>query len=88
MSSGVDLFGVLSFDESIGVQLIALNRLTPPGYNFKSLKDITPFLEPTAAGISSLWARTTALKYGCVVTVGYPEKVDITATWPWLVLSL
>jgi protein N-terminal amidase len=54
----------------------------PTGYNFKSLKEITPYLEPTTAGITSLWARTTALKYECVVTVGYPEKVDITAHWP------
>jgi protein N-terminal amidase len=22
------------------------------------------------------------LKYGCVVTVGYPEKVDLTPKWP------
>jgi len=57
-------------------------KLTETGYNFKSLKDISPYLEPTAAGISSLWARTTALKYDCVVTVGYPEKVDITPKWP------
>jgi predicted amidohydrolase len=46
------------------------------GYNFKSLEDISPFLEPTASGISSLWARTTALKYDCTVAVGYPEKVE------------
>ncbi|PVH78587.1 carbon-nitrogen hydrolase [Cadophora sp. DSE1049] len=41
-----------------------------------------PYLEPTTAGITSLWARTTALKYDCVVTAGYPEKVDITPKWP------
>ena len=52
------------------------------GYNFRSLQHISPFLEPTAAGITSLWARTTALKYNCVVTVGYPEKVDVTPKWP------
>jgi len=52
------------------------------GYNFKSLQHITPFLEPTTSGISSLWARTTALKYNCVVIVGYPEKVDISWKWP------
>ncbi|PQE30731.1 hypothetical protein CJF32_00005908 [Rutstroemia sp. NJR-2017a WRK4] len=37
---------------------------------------ITPYLEPTTSGITSLWARTTALKHNCIVTVGYPEKVD------------
>ena len=44
------------------------------GYNFKSLQHVMPFLEPSGSGISSLWARTTALKYDCVVAVGYPEK--------------
>jgi protein N-terminal amidase len=29
-----------------------------------------------------LWARATALKHECVVTVGYPEKVDIRDKWP------
>ena len=52
------------------------------GYNFRSLQDISPFLEPTGSGISALWARTTALRYDCAVIVGYPEKVDITAKWP------
>ncbi|KAF9775852.1 hypothetical protein IL306_006012 [Fusarium sp. DS 682] len=52
------------------------------GYNFKSLQDITPFLEPSGSGITSLWARITALKYNCVVAVGYPEKVDISSKWP------
>lgn len=52
------------------------------GYNFRSLQHITPYLEPTTAGITSLWARTTALKYNCVVTAGYPEKVDVAPKWP------
>jgi protein N-terminal amidase len=26
-----------------------------------------------------LWARATALKHECVVTVGYPEKVDMAS---------
>lgn len=55
---------------------------THTGYNFRSLQHISPYLEPTTAGISSLWARTTALKHNCVVTVGYPEKVDVTPRWP------
>lgn len=52
------------------------------GYNFRTLQHISPFLEPTVAGISSLWARTTALKYNCVVIVGYPEKTDISSKLP------
>ena len=54
----------------------------PLGYNFKSLRDISPYLEPPGSGISSLWARTTALRHDCVVVVGYPEKVDVTVQWP------
>lgn len=46
------------------------------------MREISPFLEPTGAGISSLWARTTALKHDCAVVVGYPEQVDVSAKWP------
>lgn len=53
-----------------------------PGYNFKSLSHISPFLEPQGSGISALWARTTALKYNTNVMVGYPERVDVSAKWP------
>lgn len=52
------------------------------GYDFKSLREIAPFLEPSGSGISSLWARTTALRYNTTVVVGYPEKVDVTPSWP------
>lgn len=44
------------------------------GYNFKSKQEIAPFLELAGLGVSSLWARTTALKYDCTVAVGYPER--------------
>lgn len=54
----------------------------PLGCHFKSLQDIYPHLEPTGSGISSLWARTIALKYGCSVVLGYPEKVDVSSKWP------
>jgi len=52
------------------------------GYKFKSLHQIHPFLEPSGSGISSLWARTTALKFNTKVIVGYPEKVDVREKWP------
>ena len=29
-----------------------------------------------------MWARTTALKYGCNVLVGYPETADVSYKWP------
>lgn len=48
------------------------------GYNFKSVNAIEPYLEPTSSGVSSQWARTTALKYGCTVAVGYPERADVS----------
>ena len=52
------------------------------GYNFKSLQEISPFLEPQGSGITALWAQTLALKLNCVVTIGYPEKEDIEEKWP------
>lgn len=48
----------------------------PIGYNFESRSHISPFLEHAGSGISSLWARTHALKLDCNVVVGYPEKED------------
>lgn len=52
------------------------------GYNFESMNQIFPYLEPTSSAVSSLWARAKALRYECHVSVGYPEKVDPKATWP------
>lgn len=60
---------------------VKLMRLSTGG-QFTSLQDIYPHLEPTGSGITSLWARTIALKYGCTVVVGYPEKVDVSSKWP------
>ncbi|KAH6715418.1 carbon-nitrogen hydrolase [Leptodontidium sp. MPI-SDFR-AT-0119] len=73
---------VLSRSNPQNLDLLVLPELAFTGYNFKSLQHISPYLEPTTAGITSLWARTTALKYDCVVTAGYPEKVDISPRWP------
>ncbi|KAI1745914.1 carbon-nitrogen hydrolase [Xylaria scruposa] len=64
------------------LDLLVLPELAFTGYNFKSLQQISPFLESRGSGISALWARTTALKLNCVVTVGYPEKVDVKSKWP------
>ncbi|KAG4433118.1 hypothetical protein IFR05_011413 [Cadophora sp. M221] len=73
---------VLSRANPQNLDLLVLPELAFTGYNFQSLAQISPFLEPTTAGITSLWARTTALKYNCVVTAGYPEKVDLSPMWP------
>ncbi|RKU45140.1 Carbon-nitrogen hydrolase [Coniochaeta pulveracea] len=64
------------------LDLIVLPEMAFSGYNFKTLHQIHPFLEPSGSGISSLWARTTALKFNTKVLVGYPEKVDISKNWP------
>lgn len=52
------------------------------GYNFTSLSHITPFLEYAETGISSLWARSRALKHNCHVVAGFPEQVDVSDRWP------
>ncbi|CAK7243044.1 MAG: hypothetical protein STHCBS139747_004552 [Sporothrix thermara] len=64
------------------LDLLVLPELAFTGYNFRSLAEISPYLEPSGSGISALWARTTALKYNCDVVVGYPEKVDLAENWP------
>ncbi|KKA25967.1 hypothetical protein TD95_002172 [Thielaviopsis punctulata] len=64
------------------LDLLVLPELAFCGHGFNSLNDIYPFLEPSASGITSLWARTTALKYNCSVVVGYAEKVDVRHKWP------
>ncbi|KEY69743.1 hypothetical protein S7711_03724 [Stachybotrys chartarum IBT 7711] len=73
---------VLSRHEPEDLDLLVLPELAFTGYNFKSLQEISPFLEPSGSGISSLWSRTTALKYDCTVITGYPEKVDPSIKWP------
>ncbi|KAJ8131047.1 hypothetical protein O1611_g2578 [Lasiodiplodia mahajangana] len=73
---------VLSKANPENLDLLVLPELAFTGYNFKSLREISPFLEPKGSGISALWARTVALKLNCLVTVGYPEKVDIKPKWP------
>ncbi|KAJ4388951.1 hypothetical protein N0V93_006413 [Gnomoniopsis smithogilvyi] len=69
-------------DDLENLDLLVLPELAFTGYNFKSLNQISPFLEPQGSGISALWARTTALKYNTNVVVGYPERVDVTPKWP------
>ncbi|KAI0868892.1 hypothetical protein GGS24DRAFT_506309 [Hypoxylon argillaceum] len=73
---------VLSKANPENLDLLVLPELAFTGYNFKTLREISPFLEPKGSGISALWARTVALKLNCLVTVGYPEKVDVKPKWP------
>lgn len=73
---------VLSKANPEDLDILVLPEMAFSGYNFKSLQDISPFLEPSGSGITSLWARTMALKYNCTVLAGYPEKVDVSPNWP------
>ncbi|RAL62341.1 hypothetical protein DID88_004907 [Monilinia fructigena] len=58
------------------IDLLVLPEMAFSGYNFSSLEHITPYLEPTSSGKTFFWARTIALKHNCIVTAGYPEKVN------------
>lgn len=60
---------------------LVLPELAFSGYNFQSLEEIKPFLEPTTSGISTQWAQQVAKHYNCHVTVGYAE-VTIPDTNP------
>ncbi|KAF2676700.1 N-terminal asparagine amidohydrolase-like protein [Lentithecium fluviatile CBS 122367] len=68
-------------DTRIPVDLdwLILPEMAFSGYNFHSLEEIQPYLEPTTAGITTRWAIQVAQHYNCTVTVGYPE---ITTTEP------
>jgi protein N-terminal amidase len=52
---------------------LILPELAFTGYNFHSLEEIRPFLEPTTSGVSTRWAQEVARHYVCHVTIGYPE---------------
>ncbi|KAG5971060.1 hypothetical protein E4U55_001340 [Claviceps digitariae] len=64
------------------LDLLVLPELAFSGYNFSSLRHISPCLEYIGSGISSLWAKNIALQHDCIAVVGYPEKVDLTDSWP------
>ncbi|KAF8443500.1 carbon-nitrogen hydrolase [Terfezia claveryi] len=61
------------------LDLLVLPEMAFSGYNFRSLQEISFHLEPTAAGPSTVWARSVARRLRCFVCVGYPE---CTATSP------
>lgn len=56
--------------------------INPTGYNFPNLAAIKPYLEPTAGGATASWARTTAARLQCMVSVGYPEVYSATEHEP------
>ncbi|KKY35549.1 putative carbon-nitrogen family protein [Diaporthe ampelina] len=69
-------------DDLDSLDLLVVPEMAFSGYNFTSLSHISPFLEHAGTGISSLWARSRALKHNCHVVVGFPEQVDVSDRWP------
>ncbi|KAJ0116272.1 hypothetical protein J7T55_005218 [Diaporthe amygdali] len=69
-------------DDLDSLDLLVVPEMAFSGYNFTSLSQIIPFLEYAGTGISSLWARSRALKHNCHVVVGFPEQVDVSDKWP------
>lgn len=61
---------------------LVLPELAFTGYNFHSLEEIRPYLEPTTAGVSTQWAIAVSTHYKCHVTVGYPEVTAATPSKP------
>ena len=53
---------------------LLLPELAFSGYNFQTVEEIAPFLEPRGTGPSSQWARLIAMNKKWYVTVGYPES--------------
>lgn len=64
---------VLARDMVPGIDWIILPEMAFSGYSFSDKVHIEPFLEPTAQGITTEWAKQTAKRYSCAVSVGYPE---------------
>ncbi|KAI5806481.1 carbon-nitrogen hydrolase [Peziza echinospora] len=64
---------IISRAEPMDLDLLVLPEMAFSGYNFKSLQEIGFHLEPTAAGPSTVWARSIARRLRCFVSVGYPE---------------
>lgn len=61
------------------LDILVLPELAFSGYNHPSLSAIRPYLEPTASGPSTIWAKQTARSLNCIVAVGYPERAVAAA---------
>lgn len=62
-----------SLTSLVKIDLLVLPELALSGYNFPSLAAILPYLEPTCSGPSTAWAKATAARFKCIVSIGYPE---------------
>ncbi|SCV74034.1 BQ2448_6466 [Microbotryum intermedium] len=56
------------------LDLLVLPEMALTGYCFDSRSDIEPFLEFPDAGPTFRWASSTAIRLGCYVLVGVPER--------------
>lgn len=70
---------ILAVSRLEAVDLLVLPELAFTGYNH-TLASIASLLEPTAKGVSTEWAISTAAKYDCLVTIGYPERCTDNCT--------
>lgn len=55
------------------IDLLVLPELSLTGYNFRSPKEIEPFLENSTAGPSASLAQELSKKFQCTTVIGYPE---------------
>ncbi|KAL5624350.1 hypothetical protein BROUX41_004410 [Berkeleyomyces rouxiae] len=72
---------VLLRSDARDLDLLVLPELAFAAQGLNSLNDVYSFLEPSGSGVTSMWARTVALKYGCTVVAGYAEKADVRSNW-------
>ncbi|MCJ1353559.1 MAG: Carbon-nitrogen hydrolase [Icmadophila ericetorum] len=67
-------------EDVVDLDLLVLPELAltgmQTGYNFPSLTAITPHLEPTVSSLTTAWAKATAARLKCLVSVGYPEQTN------------
>ncbi|KAG0637497.1 carbon-nitrogen hydrolase [Tuber brumale] len=73
---------IISRAEPQDIDLLILPEMAFTGYNFNSVNEINCHLEPTAAGPSTVWARTIARRFGCYVALGYPEYCAHSSSLP------
>ncbi|CCD34090.1 hypothetical protein BofuT4_P105170.1 [Botrytis cinerea T4] len=61
------------------LDLLVLPEMAFSGYNFSSLEQITPYLEPTTSGVTSSWARTAALRHNLDQQI--PNAIILRLRW-------
>ncbi|KAL0080938.1 carbon-nitrogen hydrolase [Phycomyces blakesleeanus] len=57
------------------IDVLVLPEMAFTGYVFKSLQEITPYLEDAETGQTTTWAKQQAIRLKCFVLAGYPEVI-------------